>query len=212
MPSGFDRIARPYRWLEYLSFGPLLTRCRNHWLPEMQGKSRALIIGDGDGRFTARMLKQNPEITVDAVDISPAMLALLTARSAKTSTRVTTHCTDALTFSPTGHYDLLITHFFLDCLSTSEVQRLAETLHPHLAPEALWVVSDFDIPPTGLSVLPAHILIGFLYRAFGLLTGLKTRHLPDSRLALQSAGLQCNSRKAWLGGFLYSERWIPVNN
>jgi SAM-dependent methyltransferase len=212
MPSGFDRIARPYRWLEYLSFGPLLTRCRNHWLPEIQSQRRALVIGDGDGRFTARLLKENPEVTVDAVDISPAMLTLLRARSAKAANHLTTHCTDALTFSPTGHYDLLVTHFFLDCLSTSEVQRLAEAIRPHLASKALWVISDFDIPRTGPSVLPARILIGFLYRAFGLLTGLKTRHLPDYRSALQSAGLRCKSRKAWLAGFLFSELWIPVNN
>lgn len=214
MPSGFDRIARPYRWLEYLSFGPMLERSRNHRLPELQHKRRALIIGDGDGRFTARLLKENSEITVDAVDISPAMLTLLATRATKAeaSNRITTHCTDAFAFSPTEHYDLLITHFFLDCLSTSEVHQLAATLRPHLAPEALWVISDFDIPPTGPSVLPARILIGFLYRAFGLLTGLKTRHLPDYRSALQSASLQCKSRKAWLGGLLYSELWIPVNN
>jgi SAM-dependent methyltransferase len=212
MPSGFDRIARPYHWLEYLSFGPLLARCRNHWLPEMQNKRRALVIGDGDGRFTARLLKENPAITVDAVDISRAMLTLLRARSAKAANRLTTHCTDALAFSPTGHYDLLVTHFFLDCLSTSDIHRLAETLRPHLAPEALWVVSDFDIPPAGLSVLPARILIGFLYLAFGLLTGLKTRHLPDYRSALQSASIECKSHKAWLGGFLFSELLIPVNN
>jgi SAM-dependent methyltransferase len=208
MPSGFDRIARPYRWLEYLSFGPLLTRCRNHWLPELQHKRRALIIGDGDGRFTARLLQETPEITADAVDISQAMLALLHARTTKFSNRINTHCTNALTFAPTGSYDLLITHFFLDCLSTSEIHRLAQTLRPHLAPEALWIVSDFDIPSIGPSALPARVLIHFLYLAFGLLTGLKTRRLPDHRSALQDAGLQCKNRKTWLGGFLFSEQWI----
>lgn len=212
MPSGFDRIARPYRWLEYLSFGPLLTRCRNHHLPEMQHAHRALIIGDGDGRFTARLLKENPKIKVDAVDISPAMLTLLAARSAKAVNRITTHCTDALAFSPTGHYDLLITHFFLDCLSTSEVHQLAKTLRSHLAPEALWVLSDFDIPRTGPSVLPARIVIDLLYRAFGLLTGMKTRHLPDHQTALQNAGIRCQSRKTWLGGLLFNEVWVPVND
>jgi SAM-dependent methyltransferase len=212
MPSGFDRIARPYRWLEYLSFGPLLTRCRNHWLPEMQNKRRALIIGDGDGRFTARLLKENPEITADIVDISPAMLTLLAARSTKAANRITTHCTDALAFSPTGNYDLLITHFFLDCLSTAEVHQLAATFRLHLTSEALWIVSDFDIPSTGPYSIPARILIGFLYLAFGLLTGLKTRHLPDYRSALQGAGLQRLSRKTWLGKLLFSEQWTPVNN
>ena len=33
-PANFDPIARPYRWMEYLTFGPALARCRNHFLPQ----------------------------------------------------------------------------------------------------------------------------------------------------------------------------------
>lgn len=213
MPSGFDRIAWPYRWLEYLSFGPLLERCRNHWLPATRGKRRALILGDGDGRFTSRLLRKNPEIIVEAVDISHAMLTLLNTRAAKqgAANRVTTRCLDALSFHPEGNYDIVVSHFFLDCFSTSEVRQLAEAIRPHLVPSALWVVSDFDIPHGGPSVLPAQFFIGFLYRAFGVLTGLETRSLPDHRQALETAGLVLSAQKTWLGGLLFSELWILHN-
>jgi len=43
----FDRIARLYRPLEYLSFGPMLERCRFHHLAAIRNCRRALVIGAG---------------------------------------------------------------------------------------------------------------------------------------------------------------------
>ena len=46
-----------------------------------------------------------------------------------------------------------------------------------------------------------------LYAAFALLTGLKTRQLPDYSSALASAGMSLSNRRTWLGGLLASELW-----
>jgi hypothetical protein len=64
----FDRIAKPYRWLEYLTFGKALQNVRLHHLPALLHCRNALILGDGDGRFTAALLAANPPITVRAID------------------------------------------------------------------------------------------------------------------------------------------------
>ncbi len=45
----FNRLAQIYRWLEYLSFGPFLWRCRIRFLPDLAHCRRALVLGDGDG-------------------------------------------------------------------------------------------------------------------------------------------------------------------
>src|SRR6185437_1080687 len=55
----FDRLARVYRWMEWLSFGPYLSRCRRAFLPQLRDARRALVLGDGDGRFTAALLRRN---------------------------------------------------------------------------------------------------------------------------------------------------------
>jgi SAM-dependent methyltransferase len=85
----FDSLARPYRWMEYLTFGSALQRCRTHFLPQLSGRcpalGTALILGDGDGRFLARLLAANPHLSVDAVDTSAAMLRQLTRRAAAAS-------------------------------------------------------------------------------------------------------------------------------
>lgn len=207
-PVNFDRIARPYRWLEYLSFGPMLERCRFCRLSELVSARRALILGDGDGRFLARLLATNPQLQADVVDKSPAMLRLLYARIAAIGAqhRVTLHEADAFIFFPTGTYDLVVTHFFLDCLSTEQVLLLGQTIRPHLAPNAQWLVSEFAIP-SGFAALPARLIVSTLYLAFRLITGLRTQSLPDHAAALATSGFNLRNRITFLRGLLISEVW-----
>lgn len=210
----FDHLARPYRWLEYLTFGPLLARCRFHRVPELGHARHALVLGDGDGRFLARLLAANPGLRADVVDQSPAMLRLLQARAEALGAahRIRIYEADALAFRPaeTAVYDLVITHFFLDCFNTEQVCGLARNIRPHLAPGAVWIISEFSIPQ-GLAAVPARILVRSLYFAFRMLTGLRTRALPRHDVALTQIGLRLQGRHCFLFGLLASERWAVIN-
>jgi SAM-dependent methyltransferase len=205
----FDRLAGPYRWLEYMSFGPLLWRCRVRWLPRLAGCRRALVLGDGDGRFTAALLRRNPEIRVHAVDLSPRMLEALERRAGMAGNRATTEVADLRLWSPAvgAEYDLIVTHFFLDCLTSQEVANLALRLGARAAPDALWVVSDFAVPPTRYGRMLAKPVVTGLYFAFGWLTGLGRRELPDHAAGLAAAGWKLRSEDRQLGGLLFSQLW-----
>jgi ubiquinone/menaquinone biosynthesis C-methylase UbiE len=205
----FNRLARIYRWLEYLSFGPSLWRCRIHFLPHLLGCRRALVLGDGDGRFTARLLDANPRIQVTAVDASPRMIASLERAATLHRNRLTTEVADLRTWKPaeSGQFDLIVTHFFLDCLDTNEIADLAQRLTPFLVPDALWLVSEFAIPKSRFCRPIAALLIGFLYRAFRLLTRLQQQSLPDYNRALIATGWARQSESAHLGGVLVSQLW-----
>jgi ubiquinone/menaquinone biosynthesis C-methylase UbiE len=201
----FDAIARAYRWMEYLSFGGSLQRCRTHFLPQLMGSGSALVFGDGDGRFLAALLAANPALHADAVDSSAAMLRLL-ERRAHASTRLRTHLAGALDFTPNHTYDLVATHFFLDCLTTAEIAALCVRITPHLASNARWVISDFHIP-SGPMRWPARILVRWLYLAFRILTGLRVTHLPDHRAVLATAGFVRAAQHYALAGVLTAELW-----
>lgn len=187
-PARFDRVARLYRAMEYLSFGPLLERCRFHHIAALLDARHALVLGDGDGRFLARLLAFAPNLQADAVDASSAMLHLLRERAAKQGDlrRLTTICADARIFvRPSTDYDLVVTHFFLDCLSEAETDCLIARLRPHLVPGARWLVSEFQVPRSGLIRRRfAQSVISALYTAFRLLTGLPVRQIPAWRALL----------------------------
>ncbi len=203
--ANFDRIARLYRWMEYVSLGPSLQQTRTHFLPLLQDQRRAVLLGDGDGRFLARLLQQNPTLQAEAVDCSGAMLRLLRARTGEDG-RVRTYQQCALEFCPHVPPDLVVTHFFLDCLRQVEVESLAARFAATMAPGAIWLVSEFRIP-AGPFRVPAWLYIRLLYGWFRVLTGMTTSRLPDHAAALSHAGLIRVAQRVRLLGLLSSELW-----
>jgi hypothetical protein len=203
----FDRVASIYRWAEYLSLGPILERTREHFLPQLADRHRALVLGDGDGRFLARLLHQNPTLQALAVDTSAAMLHLLTQRCHFASARLETLQASALHIDAPPATDLIVTHFFLDCLTQPEVDRLTHHLAAQVAPGTLWLLSDFALPPNPLLRPLAALYIRGLYLAFALLTGLRISRLPDPQSALTNAGFKLLARHQRLSGLLYTELW-----
>jgi hypothetical protein len=217
----FDHVARIYRFAEYLSLGPLLQRTRTHFLHDLPPRHQALLLGDGDGRFLARLLARRPHLSALAIDTSAAMLHLLRHRCQPYIPRVRTLQASALElFSPTdssglatARYsevstsDLIVTHFFLDCLTQPEVDTLTRNIAAHTAPGTLWLLSDFAIPQRPLLRPLAALYIRFLYLAFRVLTSLRVTHLPDPQSALASAGFTRIARHELLCGLLYTEIW-----
>ena len=195
--------------MEYLTFGRSLERCRFCFLPLLTGSRNALLLGDGDGRFAARLLRAAPEAHVTAVDCSTAMLQALCRRCAQPD-RVTALCVNVATAFievPEGEtFDVVASHFFLDCLTTTQVETLAGQVKLLLSPGARWIISEFRVP-SGIMRLPSLALVRLLYAAFRLLAKLRIQHLPDHRHVLQQSGFACTQRRHFLCGLLTAEEW-----
>lgn len=108
-------------------------------------------------------------------------------------------------------FDLVTTHFFLDCLSERDVDVLLLQVKPLLKRDARWVVSEFKIP-AGLMRLPGRLLVWTLYAAFRLLTGLRIRQLPDYAAAFHRHGFRRVRHASSLLGLLLSEIWTLADS
>jgi ubiquinone/menaquinone biosynthesis C-methylase UbiE len=204
----FDPVARLYRWLEYLSFGPWLARCRRAQLPHLSGARHALLLGDGDGRFLLQLLAVNPGLHADVIDSSQSMLKILERRIHRCGGKnIRLHHADALQWKPNGNYDLIVSHFFLDCFFPDQIEQLFDRVLPHAQPGAQWVVSEFAVPLNPLIAFLARGIIASLYRVFSLLTGLQVRSLPDYAGPMRRRGLVLSHQRRFLAGLLRSELW-----
>jgi len=211
-PPTFGRLARLYAPLEWLSFGRALSRRRGCFLADSRvaNARRALVLGDGDGRFTAALLELYPAIEITAVDVSAEMLAALERRvRARTpSATLELQCADLRTWPvPHQNYDLVVSHFVFDCFTTLDLTDLIARIAPTLSPNARWLVSDFAIPSHLFWTPLARLLVRFLYFAFGQLVGLRLTRLPEHQNALKSASFQLMSAETSWGGTLRSELW-----
>ena len=196
-----DLIAPHYWWIERLGMGRALERRRRWFLPEIDNALRALVLGDGDGRFLRELLRRNTVVRADYVDLSRRMLQL--ARHNAGPERVDYRQADALTLDlRREEYDLIATHFFFDCFGPNELQLLIRRVAEAAKPGAQWIVSEFR-PPN----LPARLLVSALYLFFGITTGLKTRQLVDHRPILRSQGFRLTKASHSRGALVVSELW-----
>jgi hypothetical protein len=137
------------------------------------------------------------------------MLSLLEQRIRKSGNhqRVCLHHSNALTWNPTGTYDLIVSHFFLDCFFPDQLEQLFDSVLPHARPGAQWVISEFAIPRTRFTAYIARAIIAGLYRAFAWTTGLSVRALPDYSTSLLRRGWSPIQDRRYLAGLLCSQLW-----
>lgn len=181
--------------------GRALERRRRRFLAEFENAQRALVLGDGDGRFLRALLRRNPVVRADYVDLSGRMLEL--ARGRAGGERVSYLQADARAAEfPRSEYDLIATHFFFDCFGEKELDRLIGRIAVAARPRARWVVSEFRV-----ASLAGRLLVRALYLFFRITTGLKTRTLVDHRPMLRSHAFRLISASHSRGGLVVSELW-----
>lgn len=207
--SGFDALAPHYWWLERLSFGGLLQWCRTAHLPRLTGCRRALVVGDGDGRFLAAFLRANPEARIDCLDISPGMVALARRRLGPGERpRVRFAVGDVRSGPlPGDGYDLVVTNFLLDCFPAPELAEVVARLAAASAPGALWAVGDFALPALGWRRLAARAALAVMYGFFRAAAGLNASELIDPSPLLRGHGFAREAESTRLAGFLSATLW-----
>jgi ubiquinone/menaquinone biosynthesis C-methylase UbiE len=185
-----DRIAASYRWLEHAAFGLMLEQARFDFLSHAMDARSVLILGEGDGRFLARLLECNRHARVTVIESSARMIQLARQRlTPAQQARVDFHHMDAVSNSlPEGPFDLVVSHFFLDVLETRHAEAMIVKVSGHLSPGAHWLLSEFQEPSAGLRRLHARLWLRTMYCFFSITTGLRASTLPLYREALVRCG------------------------
>jgi len=210
-----DFIAAVYCYFEYGRFGRKLEACRFALLPRLRGVRKALILGEGDGRFIARLAAHCPAISADVFDTSGQMIRiaerrLRTAGVSRLSSIVFHHGDATVATFPKNDYDLVATHFFFDVFPSDELHPLIDRVKQSLRPDGVWLVSEFDLPRSGFRRLLARFWVRVMYIFFRWVTGLQNQTLPDWRKQLIRAGFRPRIQQSLANGFLVSELWEQI--
>lgn len=207
----FDAIAPWYRALETIAFGNALQQARVACLDDIGSPTRALILGEGNGRFLAALLQHKALIKVDCVDSSQRMLDLARQQVLKTNSaamnRVTFLRHDVVSWTPNDRYDLIVTHFFLDCFRTQQVGHIVARLAQTAAPNVTWLLADFRIPEAGLARSHARGWLAVMYWFFRCVAGIEARELVDPSPFLRAEGFILARQDLFRGRMVKSELW-----
>lgn len=208
----FDAVASWYLTLETVAFGDALQRCRVASLGEIQSPRHALIVGEGNGRFLCELLRAHPGVQVDCVDASERMLQLARKR---VENELPDH-TDQVRFlkreitnwaPPENEYDLVVTHFLLDCFRDEELAGVIRKLARAMKPGAAWLLADFCLPARGLARLRARAGMAMMYQFFRLTARIPATELIDPTPFMEAEGFTLVRQHLFRAGMLKSELW-----
>ena len=207
----FDSLAPHYRWMEWLSAGEKLQRCRIHYLGRIKRPETILIVGEGNGRFLCECRRSYAKANILCVDASVRMLELAEARLQRQgldASNIEFLHKDIRTWSPpTNTYDLIVTHFFLDCFSGAGLREIVTRLARSARPSGQWILADFQIPDKALLKLRARAMLWLMYVFFRLATRLPARELHEPDPFLEANGFACEARRVSEWGLLRSDLW-----
>lgn len=208
----FDHLAPFYRGMEFVLAGGKLQRCRLAWLNEVTDCRRVLIVGEGPGRFLTECAQVLRKARMHCVDASAAMLKrakLALQRADLDSERITFEQATLPEWQPPkGEFDLLVTHFFLDCFPPGQLQQVISRLASSAQPGAKWLLADFCEPPRGLARWRAKAILTLAYAFFSVATGLPARRLTAPDEYLEQFALKLKGRRIYDGGLLHSDLWV----
>jgi SAM-dependent methyltransferase len=207
----FDTLAPHYRWMEFVTAGGMLQRCRTRFLNETQNCREALLLGEGPGRFLVELLRENPRVKVTCVEGSSRMIEQARRqlrREGLGEKRIEFQQCDALAWEPAaGAYDLVATHFFLDCFRRDELERLIAKISLAAAPDACWLLTDFCVPQRGWRRWRARAVVAMMYLFFRAMTGLSATRLAPTGDLMESAGFALKRQHSANFGLVRAQLW-----
>ena len=206
----FDFLARPYRFLEGVVFGPALQRARTARIDRYLDARSVLLLGDGDGRFLGALLDAGYSGEVISVDSSAKMIELAKGRIGGRADRVTFVRSAVQQFEPPAGFrpDLVSAHFFFDCFTEGELAGVVDRVMRWMPPRGQLVVTEFAVPESGwLRRFGARVLIRIMLVFFRLFAGVPARRLPDITGVLAGGGLRKFDGTSICGGLITSEIW-----
>jgi SAM-dependent methyltransferase len=207
----FDLLAPHYLWIEQLVFGQSLQKCRTAHVPFLNRAKKALIVGEGNGRFLKAFLTVNRTVQIDCLDLSPKMLEIARRRIAVNANdleRVAFHSCDVRTEDiPGKDYDLIVTNFLLDCFNESELRIVIDRLTEVSANQSQWLIGDFRLPSHGARRRRAVWQLKIMYACFRIATHLLADSLVDPAPFMKEKGFKIVSECSWQEGFLSSQLW-----
>lgn len=208
MGVNYSLVAPVYHLLEYLVFRKALERARLACCPQLVAYleqyelPRVLIVGGGDGRFLQSLLGFMPNLKVDYVELSDAMIDEARARVPNRN-NVNWVCGSIEDWNGSG-YHAVVAQFFLDHYEGGELESMVTDLLSRLSADGGYcVVSDFD----PLARWWGSTMVRVMQCFFVLLARERFVEVRRNDASFLMSGCVLQLQKTWYKGWIYSLIW-----
>lgn len=197
----FNWIAPYYDRLAKLIFGKSIIEAQHCHLELIPAHANILVLGGGSGKWVSEFIKTNRTCHILFVDASSKMLdqAKNNLKGVKQVSFIHGTQSDLVNL----HFDVIITHFFLDMFTNKQLRMLIEQLNGQLNSPALWIVSDFEKSKYWHS-----LLLNVMFLFFKLSHTIENKDLPDWNDMIKSHHFKISKTMSLYGDFIQSRLYV----
>jgi tRNA (cmo5U34)-methyltransferase len=194
---GYNVLAPVYDSLARLLLGKSIQQMQLQFLNLLISKNKLLILGGGTGWILPAIDRINSNIQIDYVDLSTGMIKKAKERGTDPTRIRFIEGTER--DIPNADYDCVITNFYLDLFTDSELKGIVIHIKNCMHPNSYWFVTEFVTSSSW-----SKVKLKCMYIFFWLTTGLKTTQLPDWNQVMCSTGAKILHEKSSKRGFIKS--------
>ena len=196
--NNYDAIASCYDTLSSLYSLGQIRACKRSQLKELLPGLRVLYTGAGGGEDAALAARLGAKVTV--IDLSPRMVALAERRfrTEGLEGRLEVICGDVLEHAREGHYDVVVSNFFLNVFAPGVMEEVLHHLARQLRPGGRLLIADFA-PPAGNPLLKAaqRFYFRLAVLTFRLVAHNALHPIYDYAKCFQGAGLRLEATRGF---------------
>lgn len=201
---GFDLLAPIYDRFASLVYGSAIREAPLVFLKAIPSTGQVLILGGGTGWLLTELLETHPDCHVWYIEASAKMLEQARQKlSEQQKSRVKfIHGTED-SIPREIQFHAVITAFFLDLFSPASLRRVIDSVDTSLAPESVWLVSDFIARKAWWQ----RLLLKMMYTFFRWCCGIEAKRLPPWERYMTAQGWQVEEEQLLFHGFIKSVRY-----
>ncbi|MBL3657737.1 class I SAM-dependent methyltransferase [Fulvivirga sediminis] len=198
MKNNFNLIAPIYDVLSWMVYGKELLRAQVEYLNVIPAGAKVLIIGGGTGACLESLNKLNIPLEIIYLEASSAMIERARRRGPLENLCINYQLgTEA---DLRGDFDVILTFFFLDLFSESNLKKIIQALYRSLKRDGIWLMADFRNTET----LWQKQLIKVMYYFFRIVSRIEANGLLDLQEYLSHQPLRLINKKLFFHGMVAS--------
>ncbi len=198
MPANYDNSKWFYDQLSGLVFGKTLIRAQTYLLDRIKPGSEILIAGGGTGKILEAITSIYPSgLKITYVEVARKMM--VASKKRNTGKNEVKFIHDAVeNIQPAVKFDVIITPFLLDNFTEENLQKIFNRLNQLLAPQVLWINTDFQITGKWWQ----KFLAGSMLLLFRIVCSIEANKLPDIQNCFSRNSYRVIEQQTFWGDFI----------
>lgn len=197
----FNWIAPYYDRLANFIFGKSILGAQLCHLKYIPVNANILVLGGGTGKWILELIKTDKTCKIWFVEASSKMLDRAKDNLKNVKQMSFIHGTENEV--PNLHFDVIVTHFFLDMFTNQQLHNLIGQLAKNPNSPSLWIVADFEKSKYWHS-----LLLRFMFLFFKLSGTIENNELPDWNAILKSHHFKIAEAKSFYGEFIQCRLYV----